>query len=896
MKFLDNIKMGPKLIVSFLITAAIAVVIGLFAVIKLEAIHVGDLKLFTNGTEPLEVWADITSSTFRIRANLRDILLTGELEKFEKRINARMEQHEKAEKEFEKTILSEKAKEIWKSYQENQAKVNSGNKKFLDLYRSGKKAEALSLLMGEMTELQQEQNKIYEDMSNQKVHFSKGLAEENEKTADNSKKLMYILMGFGALLAAGLGIIISRSISRPLQAGVSMMNEMAKGHLSSRLKMERKDEIGTLAQAMDTFTDDLQKMVQGLQAIAAGDLSRDFVAIDGQDEINPALKKATEALRGMSADAQMLARAGVEGKLATRADAAKYQGEYRKIVQGVNETLDAVVAPVTDVQRVMGAVENGDLTARITVQYQGDFQKLAQAINNSAIRLGQALSEISGAANTLASSADELSSTSSTMAVTAEGMTQQANTAAAGTEQASANVKNMAAGIEQISANSNTVASASEEVNANLRTVGAAVEQMSANMRTIAGATEQMTSSVNTVAAAIEEMSVSLNEVSKNSGQAATVAGKAARAAGTTADTVDKLGKSAQEIGKVVDMIKGIAAQTNLLALNATIEAASAGEAGKGFAVVANEVKELAKQTAGATEEIRAQVEGMQANTQQAVKAIDEIVQIINEINNISGTIAAAVEEQTATTNEISKNVGHAARGASDVAKNVQQSAAGANEVSKNVQEAVKGVSDITRNINQLAAGASDVAKNAAEASKGMNDVARNVGTVSTAARDTTRGAGDTNTAAKELARLAEKLQASVQMFKLDSRGGSRANGTIHLDDAIQAHSTWKMRLKLFLGGTSQERLDSVMASQDDTCPLGKWIRGEGQSLMGGESEFVKLRRVHSSFHQCAGKVLALNERGQSREASDLLEGEFTRLSNDAVQAMLEIKRSHSFA
>ena len=479
------------------------------------------------------------------------------------------------------------------------------------------------------------------------------------------------------------------------------------------------------------------------------------------------LNTCVEAVNALVVDAAMLSKAAVDGKLATRADATKHQGDFRKIVQGVNDTLDGVINPINEVQRVMGAMEQGDLTARITADYKGDLQSLRNAVNNSAAKLAQTLTEISGASNTLASSADELTATSATMAGSAEQMTQQANTAAAGTEQASANVKNMAAGVEEMSANANTVASASEEVTANLRTVGAAVEQMSSNMKTIAASTEQMTGSVNTVATAIEEMSVSLNEVSKNSGQAATVAGKASKSAANTAETVNKLGKSAQEIGKVVDMIKGIAAQTNLLALNATIEAASAGEAGKGFAVVANEVKELAKQTASATEEIRAQVEDMQGNTQQAVKAIDDIVQIIGEINAISGNIAASVEEQTATTNEISKNVGYAARGAAEVARNVQQAASGTNEVSRNVQEAVKGVTDISRNINQLAAGAGDVAKNAGEASRGMNDVSRNVAHVSTAAKDTTRGAGDTNNASKELARLAEKLQQTVSRFKL---------------------------------------------------------------------------------------------------------------------------------
>ncbi len=483
--------------------------------------------------------------------------------------------------------------------------------------------------------------------------------------------------------------------------------------------------------------------------------------------INETIEQVRTNLKALIADATMLSKAAVDGKLATRADANRHQGDFRKIVQGVNDTLDAVIGPIDEVQRVMGAMEQGDLTAHIAKDYQGDLQKLRNAVNNTAAKLAQTVAEIGNNANTLASSSEELTSVSTSMAAGAEQMTQQSNTAAAATEQASANVKNMAAGVEQISANATTVASASEELSANLNTVGAAVEQMSSNMKVVANTSEKMTSAVNSVATAIEEMSVSLNEVSKSSGQAATVASKAAQSANNTAVIVDKLGESAQEIGKVVDMIKGIAAQTNLLALNATIEAASAGEAGKGFAVVANEVKELAKQTASATEDIRAQVAGMQGNTQQAVKAIDEIVQIINEINNISGNIAAAVEEQTATTNEISKNVGDAARGANEVSRNVQQAAQGANEVSRNVQEAVKGVNDIAKNIGQLAGGANDVARNAAEAAKGMNDVAKNVVAVSSQAKDTTRGAGDTNTSAKELARLAEQLQGAVRKFKI---------------------------------------------------------------------------------------------------------------------------------
>ncbi len=182
---------------------------------------------------------------------------------------------------------------------------------------------------------------------------------------------------------------------------------------------------------------------------------------------------------------------------------------------------------------------------------------------------------------------------------------------------------------------------------------------------------EEVNNSVQTVASATEEMSASIQEIAKNAIQAATITEKAEQKAGDSKNIVDALGKSAKEIGNVVEVIKNIASQTNLLALNATIEAASAGEAGKGFAVVANEVKELAKQSASATEDIRSRIEEIQSNTTEAVKAIEEISEIVLEISQINRTIASAVEEQSATTNEISRNIAEAAKGSGQISDNI---------------------------------------------------------------------------------------------------------------------------------------------------------------------------------------------------------------------------------
>ncbi|MFM7072785.1 MAG: methyl-accepting chemotaxis protein [Planctomycetota bacterium] len=209
-------------------------------------------------------------------------------------------------------------------------------------------------------------------------------------------------------------------------------------------------------------------------------------------------------------------------------------------------------------------------------------------------------------------------------------------------------------------------------------------EETAAQASVVSTAAEQVSRNVATVATAAEEMGASIKEIARNANDAARVATAAVKVAEKTNNTVAKLGDSSQEIGNVIKVITSIAQQTNLLALNATIEAARAGEAGKGFAVVANEVKELAKQTARATEDIGRRIEAIQADTKGAVDAIGQISGIIGQINDIQSTIASAVEEQTATTAEISRNVSEAALGSREIAENV----AGIASAARNTTEA----------------------------------------------------------------------------------------------------------------------------------------------------------------------------------------------------------------
>jgi methyl-accepting chemotaxis protein len=512
-------------------------------------------------------------------------------------------------------------------------------------------------------------------------------------TSGSNAGSIFLLCIVGIAGSICAGFILTDSIMRPVTRIRDNIHEIHYGHLSERIAIDRKDEIGELADEMDKFSSDLQKYVIGtMKMIADGDLSRDLKPRDNRDEIVPALVKMTETLRALIAESNKLSMAAVEGKLSVRGDAEKFKGGYWEIIAGINKTFDNVVVPLNEGMRVSSEYASGNFTARFDekVKMRGDFRAFRDSLN----RVG---TDISGAMQSINKQVTDL---------------------AANTEEANASIEEVSAGSNQCAMNASTVSENTEKTSKGMHQVQQAMDDLSRAIQEVAMKSESVAQLV-TDTTSYSKNGMDLAQKTETGMQGIT------KSSNEVNQIIGEIKGQMDKISEIVDLITDLANQTNLLALNAAIEAARAGDAGRGFAVVATEVKSLAVESRSSAERISGMIEKLQTQTNNAVEAVHSSTQGVRD-----GSLA--LQETISSFTKIVSSI-------DKISQNVTEVAAAAEEQAASIEEVAASVSEVMNLITQSSHEASDSAAAIEESSAAVDQISRVVGNVNTIVENVSR-------------------------------------------------------------------------------------------------------------------------------------------------------------
>ncbi len=377
-------RLGTKLIGAFLGVAFITAIVGGVAVYNVRSMAAGDRDLYETETAPLGDLVQLVQAYNQARVSIVKMVSAdaGVREKLVADVQSKFAIVDDCLRKLDATADTDGSRTTLAALKPADAHYREIFRQYADLLRRDSLDEAQSLMLGGFSAAGKDVNARLDEIREQKLASAKHIADENASGARLVTWVTLLMTLLAGGVATAFGFVLSRNIARPLQQGVAMLGELSRGHLGTRLKLDRQDEVGELATIMDRFADDLQhNVVDVLQQIAKGDLSANVVPKDADDVVTPALGKTIGSLRALIEEARALTDAAAAGELSRRGHVERFEGGYREIVEGVNATLDAVVGPLNVAAEYVDRIAAGDIPDRITDTYRGDFNEIKNNLN-----------------------------------------------------------------------------------------------------------------------------------------------------------------------------------------------------------------------------------------------------------------------------------------------------------------------------------------------------------------------------------------------------------------------------------------------------------------------------------------------------------------------------------
>lgn len=610
---LKNMKIGKRLAVGFASVLALLIVISVVAYVNVHKLDGALESLISDKIVKTGLLATVRNEANTSARAIRNALLVtdpGERQKELARVTESGDKITKALDDLEKIVRSDTGKKLFSAVKETRGKMRNDQKQVIDLVQSGKRNDAIQLLVTKVRQSQAEYFKAINEMLDyqQKEVTRTGL--DGEKLANQTITTILVMGVLALIIGIFMGWFITKSIVTPVNACVEAARKIAAGDTDVHLDTTAQDETGILQAAMN---------------------------------------KMAEAIQALIKDANLLSDAAIAGKLATRADASKHQGDFQKIVSGVNETLDAVIGPLNVAAEYVDRISKGDMPKIITDNYNGDFNDIKNNLN-----------VLIEATNGITANAKQV----------AQGNLMIELKKRSENDDLMESLGNMVAKLKEIV----------REVQAAADGVATGGQELSATAQSLSqGATEQA-ASAEEISSSMEEMSSSIKQNADNSSQTEKIANKSASDAREGGKAVNETVVAMKEIATKISIIEEIARQTNLLALNAAIEAARAGEHGKGFAVVASEVRKLAERSQTAAGEI-SELSGRSVQVaESAGQMLTAILPDIQRTAELVQEISASSKEQDAGADQVNRAI-------QQLDQVIQQNASAAEQMASTTEE-----------------------------------------------------------------------------------------------------------------------------------------------------------------------------------------------------------------